>query len=183
MKLKLIFLLVMMPGTAVTTYAQDKDAVLSLQFDKGDSVNIVKVHVTSNDSAVKDVSVKLYVQRLFSQLQIGRAATTNDEGMASFVFPNDLPGQNGKLTVIAKIEDDENYRNSETKGEINWGVIIKADDDGTSDRTLWGSGDRAPIYLIIASKAILLTIWGTLIYVVIQIFRLKKYGKIGRAHV
>ena len=83
------------------------------------------------------------------------------------------------FTVFAKIEDDENYRNSETKGEINWGVIIKADDDGTSDRTLWGSGDRAPIYLIIASKAILLTIWGALIYVVIQIFRLKKYGSFG----
>ena len=124
MKKKLIgtlfaFLLIL----SLSLIAQDKEARITLSFEKHDSLYVCKAHVSSNDSAAKDAGVKLFVQRMYSLLPIGRSVATNEEGISNFNFPKDIPAdRNGKLTVVAKIEDDENYANTETKAEIDWGV-------------------------------------------------------------
>ena len=158
--------------------AQDKEAKITLHIEKKDTVYVCSARVTSADSVVTDVSVKLFIQRMFSLLTVGRDATTNEEGIAHFNLPSDIPCDlDGKLTVVAKIEDDENYVNTETKTTVDWPVKRAAADPQDNGRALWASRDKAPIYLILASNIILIGIWGTLIYVITQIFRLKKIAK------
>jgi hypothetical protein len=45
-------------------------------------------------------------------------------------------------------------------------------------RSLSASRDKAPAYLIIASNTIIAIIWGTLIYIIFQIYRIKKEGRV-----
>lgn len=162
---------------SATLFAQDKEAIITLSFEKGDSLNICKAIVSANDSAVKEVEVKLFVQRMFSQLPVGDG-TTDDDGIVNFEFPKDIPAdQNGKLTIIAKIEDDENYANTQAKAEIDWGVLRTANDSKKMQRSLSAAGDRAPIYFIVAANLIVIGIWGTLIYVIFQLFKIKRISK------
>lgn len=163
--------------STVGIYAQDKEAKITLSFEKGDSIKTCKAHVTCNDSAVKEVSVKLFVQRMFSQLPVGDG-TTDDDGVVNFEFPNDIPAdQNGKLIIIAKIEDDDNYANTQSKAEIDWGIKRKSTDQQSAARSLSASRDKAPIYFIVATNLIIIGIWGTLVYVVLQLFKIKRLSK------
>jgi len=160
--------------TTLTSFAQDKEATITLSFAKADSVNVCKALVTSEGVPVKEVSVSLFVKRMFSQLPIGEAVATDSTGVASFEVPQDLPSQNGKLTIFAKIVDDENYKNTEASGIVNWGTIIVSDNSKVDERSIFAGRNKAPIFFIIVSLLSLFLVWGTLIYAVLQVFKIKR---------
>ena len=156
--------------------AQDENAKIALSFVKGDSINYCNAFVTAGDTPVKDVEVKLYVQRMFSLLPVGDAVTTDENGMASFEFPNDIPAdQSGKLIIFAKVEDDENLGSIETSGESTWGAPRNV--GSNMARSLAGSRANAPIYFIVITNLIIAGIWGTLIYVVSRLFKIRSISR------
>ena len=157
-----------------TTFAQDKEAKITLTFDKVDSANVCKALVTSNGVPVKEVNVSLFVKRLFSLLPIGDPIATDSTGIATFEVPKDIPGRNGKLTIFVKIIDDENYKNTEASGDVNWGTVIVVNNSNTEERSIFGGRNRAPIYFIIVSLLEIGLVWGTLVYSVLQVFKIKK---------
>lgn len=157
--------------------AQEKVAKIEFAFVKNDSLNVCNLLVTSEGKPAPDVSVKVYVKRLFGLLPIGDDVTTDENGAASVEFPRDLPGdEKNNLEVVAKIEDDDNFGTVESKSTINWGVPKKLVGD-IHERSLSASRSHAPIYFIVASNLIIFGIWGTLLYVVLQVFKIKKLGK------
>ncbi|MFI5222117.1 MAG: hypothetical protein ACHQK8_07315 [Bacteroidia bacterium] len=159
--------------------AQDKEAQLTLKFNKADGNNVCQAIVNLENKPVKGVSVKLYVKRLFGLLPIGDPVSTDENGTAGFSFPKDLPcDASCKLTVIAKVEDDEKVGNIEGKGEIDWGIKPLVTKEQMVERSLSASRERAPIYFMVASDLIIVAIWGTLFYIVLQVFKIKKLGKI-----
>jgi hypothetical protein len=161
-------------------YAQDKEAKITLTFAKVDSVNVCKALVTSEGIAVKEVPVNLSVKRLFSNLPIGDAVATDSVGVATFEVPQDIPSKDGKLTIFAKIIDDENYINTEASGEVNWGTIVVTDNSNVNERSIAAGRDGAPIYFIVASLLAIGLVWGTLLYAVLQVFKIKKLGSINK---
>jgi hypothetical protein len=161
---------------SLSSFAQDKKATMNMSFGKEDSINVVRIKITSEDKPVKEINVKLYVQRLFSQLPVGDEVTTDENGVATFNFPNDIPGdENGHLTVIAKVEDDDNYGSFDTKANVKLGIPKVV--DSKMGRSLSGNRANAPIYFIIVSNLIIIGIWGTLIYVISQIFKIRRISK------
>jgi hypothetical protein len=156
--------------------AQDKEAKISLTFEKADSLYVCKALVTSEGIPVSEVPVNLSVKRLFGNLPIGDAIATDSTGVATFDFPQDIPSRDGKLTLFAKIVDDENYMNTETSGVVNWGKVVVSDNSNIEDRSISARRDKAPIYFITASLLIIFLIWGTLIYAVLQVFKIKRLG-------
>ncbi len=168
----------MMLFSIVASFAQDKEAKITLTFEKVDSLNVCKAFVTSEGQAVNEVPVNLSVKRLFSKLPIGDAIATDSTGVATFEFPQDIPSSNGKLTVFASIIDDENYVNTEASGEVNWGTVVISDNSNMEERSFSAARDKAPIYFIVISLLIIGLIWGTLVYAVLQVFKIKKLGKI-----
>lgn len=160
--------------SAFSVIAQEKQAELKLDFTKEDSVNVCNVNVVSEGNPVAEVTVKLFVKRLFGLLPVGEVAT-DESGVARFEVPADIPGDaKGIYTVIAKIEDDENYENVEAQGDINWGVIKGNDQSKKMERSLSASRDRAPIYFIIVSNLIIAAIWGTIFYCILQVFKIRR---------
>lgn len=159
-----------------TLNAQDKEAKITLTFEKADSLYVCKALVTSEGIPVSEVPVNLSVKRLFGNLPMGDAIATDSTGVATFEFPQDIPSRDGKLTIFAKIVDDENYMNTETTGIVTWGKVVVSDNSNVEDRSIAAGRDKAPIYFITASLLIIFLIWGTLIYAVLQVFKIKRLG-------
>jgi hypothetical protein len=160
-----------------TSYAQDKEAKITLTFEKADSLYVCKALVTSQGSPVSEVPVNLSVKRLFSNLPIGDAVATDSIGVATFEVPQDIPSSNGKLIIFATIADDENYMNTETHGEVNWGTIVVSDNSNIDERSIAAGRDEAPIYFIAVSLLVIGLVWGTLFYAILQVFKIKRLSK------
>lgn len=159
-----------------TSFAQDKEAKITLTFEKVDSLNVCKALVLSEGVPVKDVSVQLSVKRLYSNLKLGDAIATDSTGVASFEVPLDIPSSNGKLVIYANIADDENYMNTEASGEVKWGKVVVSDNSNVEERSISAGRDEAPIYFIVSSLIVIGLVWGFLIYAVLQVFRIKRLG-------
>jgi hypothetical protein len=159
-----------------TSYSQDKEAKITLTFEKADSLYVCKALVISEGKPAIEVPVNLSVKRLFSNLPIGDAVATDSTGVATFEFPNDIPSRDGKLTIFANIVDNETYKNTEASGEVKWGTVVVSDNSNVDERSFSAGRDRAPIFFIATSLLIIGLIWGTLIYAVLQVFKLKKLG-------
>ncbi len=121
---------------------------------------------------VDKLDVQFYVPRTFSLLKVGKGTITN--GMTSLEFPTSIPGnQLGYLTIVAKVEENENYGNVEVSGTINWGKplppakIIKR-----------GLGDTdAPLWMVYTLIVLLSIVWFHYMYVIFTVFRIRHLGK------
>lgn len=179
-KVASFILFLSMQLVAYNLFAQaEKEAKIKLDFIKTDSLYTCQATVTSDNKPVAGTDIHLYVKRMYSLLPIGKAVTTDSTGIASIDFPKDLPGdKNNMLTVIAKIESDDKYGNVETESEVKWGAPLKSEPFSWNDRSLSASRDKAPTFLVIASISIILVIWGTICYVIFQLFRIKRTVKV-----
>ena len=131
--------------------------------------------------AVGEIEMKLSIKRLLGNLTVGEAETyTSDStGTASAEFKKDsMPGDaKGNIILVARVEDNDNYGNLVVEKNVPWGNVAKAETNFWH-RTLWSTGNRAPIWLLVIAFAIIIGVWGTLIYLVWQVFKIKKMGKV-----
>ena len=173
------FILIGLVICSTKLHAQDeKEATIKISFDQNDSMRFCKALVTSESKPVKEIEVHFYIQRMYSLLPIGKAVETDSAGVAISNFPLDLPGdKNGNIIAIAKIEDDDNYGNVEIQAEIKWGVLPTNEMNSWNKRSLSASRDKAPMLLILVSNIIIAVIWGTIFYVIYQIYRIRKESK------
>ena len=159
------------------------ESVLDIECFKEDSVKYVKAIFKSIDSAgnlypAEYMEVHFYIQRMLGLLPIGGDYTFTDEnGEIIIEFPDDLSGnKSGKLDIIVKIEDDENYGNISNRSTEKWGAPLKYS-SSSEGRSLWGSRANAPLILIIISNFIILGVWILILYLILQIFRIRKLNK------
>ncbi len=156
-----------------------KKAEIKLTVSETDSsVKAVLFQVFGKDSLVPvpETEVKMGIRRMFSILPLGDPLSTDEKGSVASVVPCDIPGdKEGILYVIAKIEDHDEFGTIESEIPVKWGVPVKV--VVNHNRTLWASGRNAPIPLVAASVAIVFGIWGVLLYLIFQLFKIKKLSK------
>ncbi len=130
--------------------------------------------------AVKEIEMKLGLKRSLGNLTVGDAETfTSDStGTASAAFIRDsMPGdEKGILVLVARVEDNDIYGNLVVEKMVPWGVKLKAENNFWH-RTLWSTGNRAPVWLLFLALSIIIGVWGTLFYLVRQLLKIKKMGK------
>lgn len=128
---------------------------------------------------VKDVEIKLGVKRHGSILAIGEdeTVTTDSLGMASSEFKKDsLPGdENGNLILMARVEDHDVYGNLEFEKSVSWGRPLMYESN-FGKRSLWATGDKIPIWLLSIACLIIFSVWGTLIYLIFRLIKIRKLG-------
>lgn len=159
------------------------DAKISIEYSGEDSVKTAKATLTAwNDSAntyvpVPNAEVKLCIKRTFNFLLFGESGAVTDEtGQVSGDLPLDLPGNaDSTLTIFGRLEDDENYGTVHGGISVPWAVLPKKNPE--RGRTLWSSGDNAPLLLVISSVTIIVIIWGTIFYLISLLVKIKKLGK------
>jgi hypothetical protein len=153
-----------------------QEASIALSFDQTDTTRICKATVTSGGKPVAEADVQFYVKRMYSLLPIGKAVTTDENGEAIMLFPLDLPGdEKNNLAVVAKIEDHEIFDTVLNEASVKWGVSHKSGHEW-GGRSLSAARDKAPMTLIVASNTIIAIIWGTIFYVIYQVYRIRKEG-------
>lgn len=166
------------------TEVEVKSSFSSLSLDIEDSTKIVRFFVGTPDSLgityipAEDVEATIYVKRLFGLLRISEEfETTDEEGFLTIEFPDDIPGDEvGNLTIIAKVDDHEVFGTLTNSQEIDWGVPLKSSAEIISGEW-WSGRNNAPIALIIIVNAMIFGIWGVIIYIILDLFKINKIGK------
>lgn len=137
------------------------------------SVKVFGLNEEGEELPVEWASVSLYVPRLFSMLRV-QEEFTDEEGMAYFEFPDDIPGdEQGNLVIFARFEDDE-FGMLETKTEKPWGIPSVAESN-LNVRALWST--NAPFWMIITLVILILGVWVNYIFVVSNLLKIKRENK------
>jgi len=129
---------------------------------------------------VKGVELKMGVRRLDADISVNETATftTDSIGQATAEFKRDsIPGDaNGMITLVAKMEDNDQYGNLLIELPVAWGAKFTPVST-FNRRTLFATRDKAPIWLMFIAYSIVFTVWGILVSLVVTVFKIKKIGE------
>jgi len=135
--------------------------------------NQIKALVTDKiNKPVRSAGVGLFVKRYFGNLKIGELVTTNEQGIAIFDFPKDIPGdKKGNIIIIADI----NVGGSDIQKKDTFTIGIPVNNPPLTDaRAMWNVMAKAPVWLSLSYFIVVGVIWGFLIYIVFQLVKLKR---------
>ncbi len=151
---------------------EDKRLVKVTLMEKSDSVF----------KAVSDAEIKIGVKRLSSILPINEeiTVTTDSTGSAMLEYTLDSISGNkaGLITLTAKLEEHELYGTVEANVHANWGVEANPSEAHIQNRSLWASGDKVPWWLLSLALMIIVSVWTTLGFLILQILKIRKLGRL-----
>lgn len=167
-----------------TAESEITKAKILIDTSNNDGTRTVNVQVMKfeNDNwvPVKDVDVKIGAKRLGGDLKIGDEETysTDSLGQVAGEFKLDsLPGDPmGNLTLIAKVEDNDQLGSLSIEKTVPWGVYIKPVSN-FGERALWAARGKAPVWLMFMAYSIILAVWGVIFYLIFRIVKISKLGK------
>jgi hypothetical protein len=130
----------------------------------------------------QESDVKIGVKRLAGILNVGDESGihyTDEEGIAIAEFnAENLPGnENGIITLIAKTEFNDIYGTLIAEIDVPWGKPLEVDNSNFAKRSLWGTRDKTPIWLLFLANGILFLVWGVIVFLVIQLVKIVRLGK------
>ena len=171
----------------ITTELEVTKAKIEIDTANEDGSRMVNVKIMSFENGewvpAPDVDMKVGIARLGSILSAGEDAiyTSDENGDVSVTFNKDsIPGdEQGNIVLEAKVEDNDQFGNLVVEKKVSWGVALKPDKNFFDQRTLWSTRFRTPLWLLFMAYSIAIGVWGTLIYLVIQIVKIGKLGKAG----
>jgi hypothetical protein len=166
---------------AEATITKSKITIDTLSDGSARSIKVTVSALQKNEWVpAKGVEMKVGVARSASILSAGDAETytTDSTGTATVEFKKDnLPGdQQGNFVLVAKVEDNDQYGNLLVEKTVPWGVVTKQDNNFFDQRTLWSTRLRTPFWLLFMAYSIVTAVWGSLIYLIFQIVKIKKLG-------
>lgn len=127
-----------------------------------------------------DVEMKIGVKRMGGILSAGDEATytTDSAGTVTVEFKKEnLPGDtNGNIFLAARVEDNDQFGNLLVEKAVTWGAGLKEGKNFFDQRTLWTTRFHTPYWLLIMAYSIGLGVWGTILYLVFQLIKIKKLG-------
>lgn len=157
-----------------------KPAWINLAFTLEDTVKTLTVNALQNDSKGNKIplageTVHVYIPRLFSLLKIGEISL-DEQGTGTMEFPTTLVGDAaGNLTVVARIEEHDDFGFVQGKDEVNWGIPKHYFAAEKPSRELWTP--IAPIWMIITLLIMLAGVWAHYAYAIYELVMIKRIGK------
>ncbi|MEO8405380.1 MAG: hypothetical protein ABI480_12315 [Chitinophagaceae bacterium] len=125
--------------------------------------------------------MKIGIERLGSILSAGDEATYTTDSTGTITVPltkDSLPGDNkGNYILTALVEDNDELGNMQIEKTVSWGKPSITDNSFFEKRTLWTTRFRTPYWLLFTAYSIVAGVWGTLLYLVFLLFRIRKLGR------
>jgi len=153
-----------------------------LKIETSDDKKITVTVLEQKDTAwtvVKGVDLKVAIKRLDGDLNVNETQTftTDSTGTIAADFKRDsLPGDaQGNLTLIAKVEDNDNYGNLTVEKTVPWGNKFEYSTN-YDRRTLFARRGHSPIWLELLAYSIIVAVWIILIYLIGQLRKIKRLG-------
>jgi hypothetical protein len=128
----------------------------------------------STDSLLVGESLKVQIQRMFKALPIGEEFNETDEdGTILVAIPNGIPGVNGILAIEVVLSESEEF--GTVKAIVNAPIGKPVVDESTFDqRTMWSPRSKTPLFLLILPNLLIFAIWGLIIYLITNLFKITK---------
>ncbi len=173
-----MYLMAQFPGNDEFSDSDDDIEILParivLEPIEEDSSRAMQITLLSGDEAVPDEDVSLFVNRMFSRLKVGEA-TTDEDGTATINVPMDLPGDaEGKLEIIALLEDHDDFGSVRSIMTPAWGDPV-SDLSEKLPRALWSP--YPPMWMIITFLVLMVAVWGHYVIIFLKLQKVKKEGK------
>ena len=125
---------------------------------------------------VEGAEVKLFAKRYFGNLLIDQPRNTDALGTVFFNFPKDLPGDSaGFVKLLARMSDEAAYGEAGDDTTIAIGVPTYRP-PLNEQRAMWNVVQKTPIWLLLAYTITVLSVWGFIIYVLMQVRSIYKAG-------
>jgi len=157
-------------------------ARIEMSLDEIDSVKTVTVFIGTPDSTgmvlpVDGVTVGVFVKRLFGLLPITKEIqSTGEDGTVSLEFPTDIPGDDdGNLTIVAQVNDNDDFGNLEFSEVAAWGVPT-ALNPLEQKKELWLSSANTSEVILIITNVLLLGVISVIAFIIRQLVRIRKLG-------
>lgn len=164
--------------------AQVTKAKIEIDTNRTDETKNVIVNVKQLQNGewvpAKDVELKIAVKRSLGNLPIGdeETYTTDSTGSVTAEFKRDslLGDSKGNFILVARTEDNETLGNIFAEKNVTWGTAPKID-NSFNNRSLWATSSKTPVWLLVLAYSIIAGVWGTLIYLIRQLLKIKKMGR------
>jgi hypothetical protein len=129
-----------------------------------------------------DVEMKLGIRRMGGILPAADEATYTTDSSGTVVVElkkDSMPGDaRGNIMLAARVEDNDQLGNLSAEQIAPWGIPTQVRNDFFEQRTLWSTRFRTPFWLLLMAYGIVLGVWGTLIYLVFQLIKIRRLGKV-----
>jgi hypothetical protein len=154
------------------------EAFLEINLTEKDTIKTIaarvfKLNEKGEKVTVADVPVEFNVKRLFCLFPIGNEKT-DTTGSCSSDFPAGMPGdKSGKVTIVVRMPENENFGTVEVSKDINWGkpLVYEA-------KPIRGLGDTdAPLWMVYTLLVLLSGVWLHVVYIIVLIVRINIIGK------
>lgn len=152
-----------------------KNANIDAKLVTIDSINYVTATLVSKltDSVIIGQLLKVQVQRLFKPLLIEEFNETDENGTILVPIPEGIPGVDGNIAIEVVLSDSDEF--GTIKAIVNAPIGKPIVDESTFDeRTMWSPRSKTPLFLLILPNLLTFAIWGIIIYLIINLFKISK---------
>jgi len=156
-----------------------KNADIDAKIVTIDSLNYFSATLkdVANDSLMSGASISVQVERLFLPLFIGEEFyITDDSGTITVPVEHGIPGIDGNLNIEVVMNDSEEYGTVIDKFIAPIGTPI-VDESNFDKRTMWSPRNKTPIFLLIFPNLLILGMWGFIVYLTFNLFKIYKSNK------
>lgn len=164
----------------ISKFDPNKSKLVKIDIKYNAATQKINVTALANEKsgtvALKDAEIALFATRYFGRLQIDKSTRTDKNGIATFVFPKDLPGdKKGIVELIVKV-NDENYGEIESQKKMSIG--IPTDKPALNEqRAIWNVMAKAPVWVIALYTFGLICFGFIILYIFYNLRKLFKSGK------
>ncbi len=152
-----------------------KNADINAKLVTKDSTNYIAATLidTSTGLPMGNESLGVQVQRLFKPLQIEEFNITDEIGTIFVPISKGIPGIDGVLNIEVVLNDSDDFGTVKALVEAPVGIPI-VDESTFDQRTMWSPRNKTPIFLLIFPNILIFGIWGLIIYLFINLFKISK---------
>ena len=129
---------------------------------------------------LKGIDIIIAVKRMDADLSVNEKPTftTDSLGHATAEFGRDsiFGDSKGNIVLVAKMEDNDPYGNLSIEKTVPWGSAF-VPVNNFSERSLFATRNKAPIWLLVIAYSIVILVWGVLLYLILNIYKIKKLSK------
>lgn len=152
-----------------------KNANIDAKLVTIDSINYVTATLVNKltDSVIIGQFLKVQIQRLFKPLLIEEFNETDENGTILVPIPEGIPGVDGKIAIEVVLSDSDEF--GTVKAIVNAPIGKPIVDESTFDeRTMWSPRSKTPLFLLIFPNLLTFAIWGIIIYLITNLFKISK---------
>lgn len=153
-----------------------KDAIIRAEMVTKDSINYLSATLqdSNTQNPIPDENLKIQVQRLFRPLVLGDPFNKTDEkGSILVPIEDNIPGVDGNLNLEVVLQDHDDF--GTVKAIVHAPIGVPFKDESTFDqRTMWSPRNKTPLFLLIFPNIITLGMWGFIVYLILNLFKIVK---------